>query len=75
MVLHDQNFPWTGAELLTRTKTVGADGPLGVLRADVTLLALLLRKGGIRQRRSLVFWSERMEDQTWDAAAGAPFLW
>jgi len=33
---------WTGAEPLTRAKTVGADGPLGVVGADVTLLTLLL---------------------------------
>lgn len=59
---------------LTGAKAVGADGPLGVIGADVALLPLLLGQQGIRQRRAFVLRPERMEDQTWDAAAGASFL-
>lgn len=71
---HESSCPQTGAELLTRAKAVGADGPFGVVWADVTLLPLLLWKRWIGQRWAFVLWPEGMEDQTWDAAAGASFL-
>lgn len=59
---------------LTWAEAVAADGPFGVVWAHVTLLALLLGERWIWQRGPFVLWPERMEDQTWDAAAGASFF-
>ncbi len=74
-IIYEPSCPQTGAELLTRAKAVGADGPFGVVWTDVTLPPILLGKRWIRQKRAFVLWSEGMEDQTRDAAAGASFLW
>lgn len=63
-----------GDKCLTWAEAVAADCPFGVVWAHVALLALLLWERWIWQRGAFVLWPEGMEDQTWDAAAGASFL-
>ena len=73
--MYELSCPWTGLQCLTRAKAVVADGSLGVVGADVTLLAILLWKRWIGLRWSFVLWAKRMEDQAWDATARASLLW
>lgn len=59
---------------LTRAEAVGADGPFGVVWAEVTLFPLLLRELWVRQGGGFVFGSEGMQHQARDAAAGTSAL-
>ena len=60
---------------LTGAEAVGADGSFGAVRAQVTVLPLLLGGGGLRHRRPLILGPEGMEDQAGYTTPGTPFLW